>query len=168
MPLARVWRLRQACTRARCLYHYRYARREVPVAVIPYKSDSESMPPLSTAMIIVALTLLAEDDLTTALERLTLLLGHRACWKSCSLLARLALPQQEFYQRALDSLGRDVGVKPVPCHATVSGSACGKANSRGARWLHSFVLSLQLLIGGSPWPAASAHRFGPPSGAARS
>ena len=56
MPLARVWRLRQACTRARCLYHYRYARREVPVAVIPYKSGSVSMPPLSTAMIIVALT----------------------------------------------------------------------------------------------------------------
>ena len=39
----------------RILYHYRYARREVPVAVIPYKSGSVFIPPLSTAMIIVAL-----------------------------------------------------------------------------------------------------------------
>ena len=86
----------------------------------------------------------------TALERLTLLLRHEACWESRSLLPRLALPQQEFYQRTLDSLGRDVGMKPMPCHVVDGGGACGKAKSRGARWLNSFVLSLQLLIGGSP------------------
>ena len=52
----------------------------------------------------------------TALERLTLLLRHEACWESCSLLPRLALSQQEFYQRTLDSLGRDVGMKPNRSH----------------------------------------------------
>jgi hypothetical protein len=57
----------------------------------------------------------------TALERLTLLLRHEACWESCSLLPRLALPQQEFYQRTLDSLGRDVGMKPLPCHVVDAG-----------------------------------------------